>query len=126
MTEQPWSEVTALSKEHDMSIAKVELAQECPHATWELVRVETSTAVYFGRLYVPGKDRLSDVLADERPFLHLRDVTTGEAEGPEPYTALSKSHIRNVRLLNEREQTQYVMDRGYVPGGRPRSRPETI
>jgi hypothetical protein len=91
---------------------------------WELVRVETARSVYVGRLFIPrDKTRLSDVLGDDRPFLHLRDVTTGSGGAPEPFIALGKSHVLSVRLLNAVEQEQYVRDRGYVQeAGKPRPR----
>jgi hypothetical protein len=104
-----------------MATVEMELSEQGRPFQWELVRVETATGIYVGRLYIPrNKRRLSDVLDDRRPFLNLRDVTTGNGEAPEPFVALGKSHVLCVRLLNASEQEQYVRDRGYIPGSRRR------
>jgi hypothetical protein len=98
-----------------MATLQTELAELSRPALWELVRVETASGIYVGRVYIPrGKRRLSDVLADKRPFLNLRDVTTGGGDAPAPFVAIAKSHVLCVRVLNEEEQEQYVRDRGYV------------
>ena len=71
-------------------------------ATWPTVRIETDLATYVGQVCVPEtKRRLSDVLADERPFLHLVQVQINGSEEQEPFLALNKSFIRTVRIVDE-------------------------
>jgi hypothetical protein len=71
-------------------------------ATWPTVRIETDTATYVGQVCVPEtKRRLSDVLADERPFLHLVQVQINDDDEREPFLALNKRFIRTVRILDE-------------------------
>jgi hypothetical protein len=70
--------------------------------TWPTVRIETDAATYVGQVCVPEtKRRLSDVLADERPFLHLVQVQINGSDQLEPFLALNKSFIRTVRILDE-------------------------
>ena len=71
-------------------------------ARWATVRVETDTAVYVGRLYIPEtRKRLSDMLCDDRPFLNLTEVSTNEGVEIEDYVAVSKRYVRTVRILDE-------------------------
>ena len=64
-------------------------------ATWPTVRIETDLATYVGQVCVPEtKRRLSDVLADERPFLHLVQVQINDGDEREPFLALNKTFIR--------------------------------
>jgi hypothetical protein len=73
-------------------------------ARWATVRIETDSASYVGRLYVPdSKRRLSDVLCDDRPFLNMTEVTINDSHQVEPFVALNKRFIRTVRVLNEGE-----------------------
>jgi hypothetical protein len=71
-------------------------------ATWPTVRIETDASTYVGQVCVPEtKRRLSDVLADERPFLHLVQVQIDGGAEREPFVALNKSFIRTVRIVDE-------------------------
>ena len=71
-------------------------------ARWATVKVETDTAIYVGRLYVPEtKKRVSDVLSDERQFLSLTDVSVNHTPGVEPFVAVNKSYVRTLRVLHE-------------------------
>jgi hypothetical protein len=73
-------------------------------AKWATVRIETDQSVYVGRIYVPEtKKRLSDVLADERPFLNLTEVSVNDCENLEQFIALNKRYVRTVRVLDEGE-----------------------
>jgi hypothetical protein len=73
-------------------------------AKWATVRIETDSATYVGRVYVPeSKKRLSDVLNDERPFLNLTEVTINDSQSLESFVAVGKSHVRSVRVLHEGE-----------------------
>ena len=69
-----------------------------------VVRVEVEGAVYVGKMYVPdGKRRVSDVLADERSFLNLTDVSIDGSEILEEYLAVNKDYVRTLRILDEGE-----------------------
>ena len=71
-------------------------------ARWATVRVETDGGVYVGRLYVPDtKKRVSDVLADDRQFLSLTDVSVNDGEQVEAYVAVNKQFVRTLRILDE-------------------------
>ncbi len=71
-------------------------------ATWPTVRIETDLATYLGQVCVPSTTRrLSDVLADERPFLHLVEVQINDSSEREPFLALNKRFIRTVRIVDE-------------------------
>jgi hypothetical protein len=71
-------------------------------ASWPTVRIETETATYQGQVCVPEtRRRLSDILADERPFLHLVQVQINGAEEREPFLALNKRFIQTVRIVDE-------------------------
>jgi hypothetical protein len=73
-------------------------------ARWATVRVETEGAVYVGRVYVPEtKRRLSDVLADDRVFINLTEVTINDAQMMEPFVAVNKQYIRTIRVLSDGE-----------------------
>jgi hypothetical protein len=75
---------------------------KAPRASWSTVRIETDTAVYVGRVFVPEtKKRLSDVLCDDRPFLSVTEVSINDSDTLEPFVALNKSCIRTVRVLHE-------------------------
>jgi len=75
-----------------------------PRARWSKVRVEVDDVVYDGQLYVPdGKRRVSDVLADERPFLNLIEVSVNGSEPRERFVAINKRYIRTLRILDEGE-----------------------
>jgi len=71
-------------------------------ARWATVRIETQTTTYVGRVYVPEtKQRLSDVLCDDRPFLSVTEVSIDGAESTEPFVALNKRYVKAVRVLDE-------------------------
>ena len=71
-------------------------------AKWSTVRIETDTAVYVGRIFIPEtKRRLSDVLSDDRPFINLTEVSVNDTEGTEAFVALNKRYVRTVRILHE-------------------------
>jgi Family of unknown function (DUF6812) len=71
-------------------------------ATWPTVRIETETATYLGQICVPEtKRRLSDILGDERPFLHLVQVQINGGLEREPFLALNKRFIQTVRIVDE-------------------------
>lgn len=73
-----------------------------PRATWPTVRIETDLATYVGQVCVPATTRrLSDVLADERPFLHLVQVKINDGSEREAFLALNKRFIRTVRIVDE-------------------------
>ena len=75
-----------------------------PRARWATVRVETDGATYVGRVYVPEtKRRLSDVLADERMFISMTEVSINDADGIEPFIAVNKQYIRTIRVINDGE-----------------------
>ena len=68
------------------------------------VRVEADGIVYVGKMYIPdGKRRVSDVLADDRSFLSLTDVSIDGSEILEEFVAINKSYIRTLRILDEGE-----------------------
>jgi len=84
-------------------------------ATWPVVRIETEGATYVGQIYVPEtKRRLSDVLADSRPFLHLVNVSINGGSEQEPFIALNKTYIRTVRVVDEGKASELVL----VPAAR--------
>ena len=71
-------------------------------ARWATVRIETDSATYVGRLYVPEtKKRVSDVLSDERQFLSLAEVSMNGSPQIEPFVAVNKNFIRTLRVLQE-------------------------
>ena len=71
-------------------------------ARWATVKIETDTAIYVGRLYVPEtKKRVSDVLSDERQFLSLTDVTVNHTTEVETFVAINKNYVRTLRVLHE-------------------------
>jgi hypothetical protein len=71
-------------------------------ASWPTVRIETDGATYVGKVCVPEtKRRLTDALADDRPFLHLVQVSINGAKEREPFIALNKRFIRTVRIVDE-------------------------
>ena len=60
------------------------LAYTPDRSRWATVRVETDGGVYVGRIYVPDtKQRVSDVLADDRQFLSRLTVSALALEGHE-------------------------------------------
>ncbi len=79
-------------------------------ASWPTIRIDTEGATYVGQVCMPEtKRRLSDVLADERPFLHLVNVSiNGDAER-EPFLALNKRFIRAVRIVDEDKLADLVL-----------------
>jgi uncharacterized protein DUF6812 len=82
-------------------------------AHWATVRVETDTAVYVGRLYVPEtKKRLSDLLCDDRPFLNLTQVSVAGSKQVEAYIAINKRFVRTVRVIHEGEPAESRKPRG--------------
>ena len=71
-------------------------------ARWATVKIETDTAVYVGRLYVPEtKKRVSDVLSDERQFLSLTEVSVNGSTELEAFVALNKQYVRTLRVVEE-------------------------
>lgn len=83
---------------------------EVASPTWPVVRIETEGGSYVGQLFVPEtKRRLTDVLADSRPFVHLVNVTVNGNGEPEPFIAINKRFIRTVRIVDEgRSELQLV------------------
>ena len=82
---------------------------------WPVVRIETDGASYVGQLFVPEtKRRLTDVLADTRPFVHLVNVTINGESEPEPFIALNKRFIRTVRIVDEGKSSEFHL----LPPGR--------
>ena len=78
------------------------LAYRPDRSRWATVRVETDGGVYVGRIYVPDtKQRVSDVLADDRQFLSLTEVRVNDGERVEDYMAINKSFVRTLRILDE-------------------------
>lgn len=72
-----------------------------PRPKWSLVSIETESATYVGRVYVPETQRrLSDVLCDDRPFVNLIDVAINGRE-PEKFVAVNKTCIQTVRVLDD-------------------------
>jgi hypothetical protein len=79
-------------------------------ATWPVVRIETEGASYVGQLFVPEtKRRLTDVLADSRPFVHLVNVTINGGSESEPFIALNKRFIRTVRIVDEGKASEFEL-----------------
>ena len=78
------------------------LAYTVDRSRWATVRVETDGGVYVGRIYVlDTKQRVSDVLADDRQFLSLTEVRVNDGERVEDYMAINKSFVRTLRILDE-------------------------
>lgn len=85
-------------------------ANPAARADWPTVKIETDGATYEGQVCVPEtKRRLSDVLADERPFLHLVQVSINGAAEREPFLALNKRFIRTVRIVDEGKPADLVL-----------------
>jgi hypothetical protein len=79
-------------------------------ASWPTVRIETDGATYEGQICVPEtKRRLSDLLADERPFLHLVQVSINGSGDREPFLALNKRFIRTVRIVDDGKAAELVL-----------------
>jgi hypothetical protein len=77
-------------------------ANHAGRAKWATVQVTTDFGTFVGRLYVPeSKRRVSDVLSDNRPFLSLTEVTTGDHSPVESFVAINKSHVRLLRVLDD-------------------------
>jgi hypothetical protein len=73
-------------------------------ARWATVRIETDGTIYVGRIFVPEtKKRLSDVIADERMFLNLTQVSVNDSTTVEAFVALNKQYVKTIRVLNESE-----------------------
>jgi len=73
-------------------------------ARWATVRIETEGTVYVGRIFVPEtKKRLSDVIADERMFLNLTQVSVNDSASVEAFVALNKQYVKTIRVLSESE-----------------------
>jgi len=73
-------------------------------ARWATVRIETEGTVYVGRIFVPEtKKRVSDVIADERMFLNLTQVSVNDSSAVEAFVALNKQYVKTIRVLNESE-----------------------
>ena len=71
-------------------------------ARWAMVKIETDTAIYVGRLHIPEtKKRVSDVISDDRQFLSLTDVRVNDETDLEPFMAINKSIVRTLRVLQE-------------------------
>ena len=95
---------TPMLMNRKMDAASFGSAAAAPRARWATVRVETDGATYVGRVYVPEtKRRLSDVLADERMFISMTEVSINDAEVVEPFIAVNKQYIRTIRVLNDGE-----------------------
>ena len=79
-------------------------------ASWPTIRIDTDGATYVGQVCMPEtKRRLSDVLADDRPFLHLVQVSINGGLEREPFLALNKSFIRTVRIVDEAKLADLVL-----------------
>ena len=90
--------------------ARPSSAHPAARADWPTVLIETDGATYEGQVCVPEtKRRLSDLLADERPFLHLVQVSINGAGEREPFLALNKSFIRTVRIVDEGKAADLVL-----------------
>jgi len=86
---------------------KTEMAQVGMRARWATVRVETDGGIYVGRLYVPDtKKRVSDVLADDRQFLSLTEVSVNDQEQIESFVAVNKQFVRTLRIIDEGTQDE--------------------
>ena len=73
-----------------------------PQPGWAIVRIETDTAVYRARVYLPaGARRVWDLLSDPNPFLALTDVSTEGTTEVEHFIALNKHWVRTLRVLLE-------------------------
>ena len=71
-------------------------------ARWATVRIETEGTVYVGRIFVPEtKKRVSDVIADERVFLKLTQVSINDSPTVEAFVALNKQYVKTIRVLSE-------------------------
>ena len=69
---------------------------------WAVVKIETDANVYVGRLFIPEtKKRVSDVLGDERPFLHLVEVCVNGRSQLESFVAINKTYVRTLRIVRE-------------------------
>ena len=69
-------------------------------AEWVMVLVETDLAVYEGRVHLKEAERLLDVLCDDRPFVHLKDVSINDSDNLEDSVAINKAFIRTVQVLH--------------------------
>ena len=79
-------------------------------ASWPTIRIDTDGATYVGQVCMPEtRRRLSDVLADERPFLHLVNVSINDGAEREPFLALNKRFIRAVRIVDEGKLADLVL-----------------
>jgi hypothetical protein len=95
---------TQLSSALNVTSARIGVNGYAQKARWATVRIETEGAFYVGRLYIPEtKKRLSDLLCDERPFLSMTEVQINDSDAIEPFVALNKSFVKNVRVLREEE-----------------------
>ena len=88
------------------AIAQPNLQASTPNrfarARKSIVRIDTEDSVIVGTLYIPdGRRRVTDVLADERPFLNLTEVSINGASQIEPFVALNKQFIRMLRIVHE-------------------------
>jgi hypothetical protein len=73
-------------------------------ARWATVRIETEGRVYVGRIFVPEtKKRVSDVIADDRMFLNLTQVSVDDSPAVEAFVALNKQYVKTIRVLSECE-----------------------
>jgi DNA-directed RNA polymerase alpha subunit len=73
-------------------------------ARWATVRIETEGTVYVGRIYVPEtKKRVSDVIADDRMFLNLTQVSVNDSSEVEAFVALNKQYVKTIRVISENE-----------------------
>jgi len=73
-------------------------------ARWATVRIETEGTVYVGRIYVPEtKKRVSDVIADDRMFLNLTQVSVNDSSEVEAFVALNKQYVKTIRVISESE-----------------------
>jgi hypothetical protein len=73
-------------------------------ARWATVRIETEGTVYVGRIFVPEtKKRVSDVIADDRMFLNLTQVSVNDSGAVEEFVALNKQYVKTIRVLSECE-----------------------
>ena len=83
-------------------ISRTVLTHTPERARRATIRIETDNSVYVGRIWVSdAKQRVSDVLAEDRQFLSLTEVKVNGGDQVEAYMAVNKSFIRTLRFLDE-------------------------
>ncbi|NWF54222.1 MAG: hypothetical protein HXY45_05450 [Syntrophaceae bacterium] len=63
--------------------------------------IKTVDSVYTGTLYLPNdRDRISDLMNDERQFISVTDVESKDFPSPKKYLAINKDLIELVEVLD--------------------------